>query len=147
MWLLEKTLAHGCYSFFIFTHFLGYSHKHAKFWRQINVLSLLLNLKQWLIKVLYLFVVLLLKVKHHRYCRTSFALIKFACRWTHIKAYTAHFVGLSMAITSHHNRTFKLIVNIFLNFLLLRSLVWVALSLSDKSCSLLVNQTQAVIDW
>jgi hypothetical protein len=146
MWFLEKTLAHGCHCFFIFTDFLGYSHKHAEFGRQVDVLSLLLNLKQWLVKVHYLFVVLLFEVKNHRNCCTSFTLIKLARRRTHIKANIADFISLMMAIASHHNRTFELIINIFLNFLLLRSLVLVALLLSDESCRLFVNQIQAVVD-
>ena len=45
MWLLEETLTHGGYSFFIFTHLLRNTYKHAQFWWQVNILALLLNFK------------------------------------------------------------------------------------------------------
>lgn len=147
MGLLEKTLAHGGHSFFIFTHFLRNSDKHAEFWWQINILTFLLDLKERLVKVHDLFIILLLEIKDHRNCCSGFALLKLACWRAHIKPYIADFIRLMVAIASHHNSSFKFVVDRLLNLVLFWLFVWVPLPLLNKSGCLLINELKTVVNW
>ena len=45
LWLLEETLTHIGNSLLVFSDFLWDTNQHAQLWRQIDVLTLLLNFK------------------------------------------------------------------------------------------------------
>lgn len=65
MRLLEQALAHLSDCLLVFPHLLWDSDQHGEFRRQINVLTLLLDLKQGLLHFKDLFIVLLLEVGGH----------------------------------------------------------------------------------
>ena len=50
-----------------------------------------------------------------------------------------------VAVASHHNCSFELIVDVLLDFNLFWCIVWVALSLLDKSLCLLIDQVKTVV--
>jgi hypothetical protein len=125
---------------------LGDSNEHAKFRWQVNILSFLLDFEKWLVKTHNLLVVLRSEVLNHRYCLTSFSLLKAAGLWAHIPSDRTYLVGLVMAIASHNNCMFKFIVNGFLNFNGLGRLASKSLSLVCKSDHLLIDQLEAVVD-
>ena len=117
IWLLEQTLAHLCHSLLVLTNLLRDSNEHAQFWRQVNILALLLYFKQRLIKLFYFFVVLLFEVCDHGDCSAGVSLLKLASVWVHVESYIADFVGLVVSIASHHNGSFEFVNDCFLDFM------------------------------
>ena len=115
IWLLEKTLAHLCHSFLVLTYLLRDSDEHAQFWRQVNILALLLYFKQRLIKLFYFFVVLLFEVSDHGNSSPCISLLELTSVWVHVKSYIADFVGLVVSVASHYNGSFEFINDCFLD--------------------------------
>ena len=144
--LLEETLAHLGDSFLILPDLLGDSDEHAQFWRQIDVLALLLNFKQGLLEALDFLVVLLFEIKHHRYRGSSITLFKLARVRAHVESNIADLIGLVMAVTRHNDCTFEFVDHGFLNFGIFRLLVGKALAFLVETFNLLVNELEAVVN-
>ena len=144
--LLEEALAHLRDCFLVFPHLLRDANKHGEFGRQIDVLTLLLDLKQGLIHFRDLLIVLLLEVGRHRDGSASLSLLEVARLRTHIKAHVAYLVGLVVTIHGHDNRTLEFIINSLLEFLCCWLLVSVAESLLSSLLDLLIDQLQAVVN-
>ena len=144
--LLEETLSHCCHRLLVLPHFLRDAYQHAELWRQVDVLTLLLNFKQGLVEVHDLLVILLLEVLNHRNRRASFSLLELARGWTHVVADVGDLVGLVMTITGHHDGSFKFVVDRLLNFLVCCRPVRVALSFLDKSLRLLLDEFITIIN-
>ena len=144
--LLEETLAHLCDSLLVLSDLLGDSDEHAQFWRQIDVLALLLNFKQGLLEALDFLVVLLFEIKHHRYCGSSVTLLKLARIRTHVESDVADLIGLMMAVTRHNDGTFEFVDDGLVDLGVLRLLVGEARALGIETLNLFVNQLEAIID-
>lgn len=117
MGLLKETLAHSSHGLFVLTDFLRDAHKHAKLRRQVDVLAFLFYFKKGLVETHDLLVVLLTEVVHHRNGGSGLSLFEAAGFRAHVPADGMHFVGLVVAVASHHNRAFKFVGDGFLNFL------------------------------
>jgi hypothetical protein len=139
MWFLEKTLSHSSHCLFVFSDFLRDSNKHAEFWRQINVLSLLFDFKQRLVKTHNLLVVLRAEILNHRDSLPSFSLLEPTSLWAHVPTNGTNFVGFVMTVTSHDNRMFEFVVNGFLCFSNFWRLAGIALPFGCKSDHLLID--------
>ena len=65
MRLLEETLAHLSDGLLVLAHLLRDTDKHSELWRQVDVLSLLLDLEKRLVHFQDLLIILLLEVGGH----------------------------------------------------------------------------------
>ena len=117
MWLLEETLSHLSHSLFIFPDTLGNTDKHSEFWRQINILALLLNLKEGLLHLLDLLIILLFEVGCHRNSSASFALFEVTGLGAHVETHITDFISLMVAIARHDDSALKLINDSLLDLL------------------------------
>ena len=123
VWLLEEALSHLGHGLFIFTDILRDTDKHGEFWRQINVLALLLYLKQRLLHFQDLLVILLSEVGSHGNSRASFALFEVTGLGAHIETHIADLVRLMVAVARHYNGALELINDSLLDLLAARWLL------------------------
>jgi hypothetical protein len=123
MWLLEETLSHLGHGLFIFTDILRNTDKHGEFWRQINVLALLLDLKEGLLHFQDLLIILLFEVGSHGNGRAGLALLEVTGLRAHIETHIADLVRLVVAIARHDDSTLKLINDSLLDLLAARRLI------------------------
>lgn len=144
--LLEETLAHLSNSFLILPHLLGDSNQHGEFGRQVNVLALLLDFKEWLVHLQDLLIVLLFEVGGHRDGGASLSLLEIARLRAHIEAHVADLVGLVVAVHGHDDGALELIKHSLLVLLGLWCLVGVAVSLLSKALHLLIDQLETVVN-
>lgn len=147
MGLLEKTLSHSGHCLFVFSNFLRNSNKHAKFWRQINVLSLLFDFKQRLVKTHNLLVILRAEILNHRDGLASLTLLEATGLWTHIPTNGTDFVGFVMTIAGHDNCMFEFVVNGFLGFSNFWRLAGITLPFCCEPDHLFINQFETIVDW
>jgi len=146
MRLLEETLSHGSHCLFILTDFLRDSDEHAKFRRQVNILTFLLYFKKGLVETHYLLVVLGPEILDHGNGLTSFALLKATGLWAHVPSDCADFIGFVVTIASHDDCMFEFVVNGFLGFFNCRDFSSESLSFVCKSDHLLIDQLKTVVD-
>ena len=117
MRLLEETLSHLGHGLFIFTDTLRNTDKHGEFWRQINVLALLLDLKEGLLHFQDLLIILLFEVSSHGNSRASLALLEVTGLRAHIETHIADLVRLMMAVARHDDSALELIDDSLLDLL------------------------------
>lgn len=144
--LLEQTLAHGGHDTFVLTYALGDTDEGTKFWRQIDVLALLFDFKERLIKVHDLNVVLLLEVQNHGNGFTDLALLELTSLRSHIPLDGGYFVGLVLSIACHDDGAFELFINCLTNLFLVRWLSHKALAFFFESLDLLLYELEAVVN-
>lgn len=144
--LLEQVLTHSCHDFLVLAHLLRDTDKHTKLGRQVNVLTLLLDFKQRLIKTHNLLVVLLAEVLHHGDGLASFTLLKAGGFGTHIPSDATHLVGLVMTVAGHDDRVLEFIVDGLLDLDGLWGLAGVTLALLSKAHHLFINELETVVD-
>ena len=123
MWLLEETLSHLGHGLFIFTDILRNTDKHGEFWRQINVLALLLDLKEGLLHFQDLLIILLFEVGSHGNGRAGLALLEVTGLRAHIETHIADLVRLVVAIARHDDSALELINDSLLDLLAARRLI------------------------
>jgi len=136
---LEQTLAHLRNSLLVLANFLRNANQHGEFWRQVDILSLLLDFKQGLRHLPNLHIVLLLEVRSHRNRRASLALFEIASFRAHVKAYVTDLVGLVVSVHGHDNGSFEFVYDGLLVFLRLWSVLCVALPFRSEALHLIVN--------
>ena len=146
MRLLEETLSHLGHGLFIFSDTLRNTDKHGEFWRQINVLALLLDLKEGLLHFQDLLIILLFEVSSHGNSRASLALLEVTGLRAHIETHIADLVRLMMAVARHDDSALELIDDSLLNLLASWRLVRVAVAFLAESFNLLIDQVQAVVN-
>jgi len=144
--LLEQTLTHRGHDLLVLSDALGNTDESAKFWRQIDVLALLFNLKKGLSEIHYLNVVLLLEIQNHRNGLADFTLLELASLRSHVPLDGGYFVGLMLTIAGHHDGALELFVNGLADLLLVGRLPHKALALFFESMNLLLNELEAVVN-
>lgn len=144
--LLEEGLAHGSHGLLVLTHLLGDTDKHAQLGRQVDVLSLLLDLKERLVERHNLLVVLLTEVLHHRNSLALFALLEAARLRAHIPAHGGYLVGLVMTVASHDDGMLELVIDCLVDLVLLGGLASEPLLFVGEAVHLFINQLQAVVN-
>jgi hypothetical protein len=132
--------------FLVLAHLLGDADKHAKFRRQVNILTLLLDFKQGLIQTHDLLIVLLAEVLHHGDGLTGFPLLKAGSLGTHIPPDAAHLVGLVVTVAGHDDCVLELVVDCLLDLDSLWGLAGIALALLSKAHHLFIDEFEAVVD-
>jgi len=132
-------LSHGSHCFFVFTDFLWDPNKHTKFWGKVDILSLLLDFKQRLIKAHNLLVVLLTEVLNHGDSLTCFTLFETGSLWTHVPTNLGYFICFVVTVAGHNYGVFKLIIDSFLNFSGLWRLSGEALAFLCEAHHLFIN--------
>lgn len=93
-----------------------------------------------------LFVILLAEVLHHRDGLAGFTLLEARSLRAHVPTHARHLVGLVVAVASHHNGVFELIVHSLLGLEDLWWLSCVALPLLVKAHHLFINELKTVVD-
>lgn len=108
-------------------------------------MALLFDFEQGLIETHNLLVVLLTEVVDHRNGGASLTLLKTAGLGTHVPSDGADLVCLVVTIAGHNDCVFELIIDGFLDFVLLWRLAGVALALLREADHLLIYQLEAVV--
>jgi hypothetical protein len=122
------------------------TNKGAKFWRQINVLALLFDFKQWLIEVHNLNIVLLLEVQNHRNGLSDLTLFELARLGSHVVLDCTDLVGFVLTISSHDDGSFEFFVNSLGNFLICGWFSHKSLTFFFEALSLFLDELQTVIN-
>jgi len=144
--LLEKTLSHLGYSFFILPHLLGDANQHGELRWEVDVLALLLDFKEGLVHLHDLHVVLLLEVGSHGNGGASLTLLEVAGLRAHVKTHVGYLVSLVVTVHGHNDGALEFVDHRLLELLHLRRVVGVPLALLTEPVHLVVNQLEAVVN-
>jgi hypothetical protein len=110
-WLLEETLSDVGHDALVFSDLGWDADKGAKLWWQVDILSLLPNLKQWLVNGVNFDPVSSLEIVNHVGPCFLVTMVKDVVFGVHVPLDLMHFVGSVGAILGHNDGAFKLSVH------------------------------------
>lgn len=111
MWLLEQALSDVSHDLLVFSDFGGDTDQCAQFWRQINVLSLLSDFKEWLSGGMNFNMICSVKIINHVGTSFFISMVENVILWVHVPFDLVDFVSSVRAIFGHDNSTFKFSAN------------------------------------